>query len=501
MTRNRVALALAFALGCGQSDRDEEAADTAESVVEERVPAGEAPAIRRHRDVIPEYRLRIDPSTHTVDGRIELDVASPDTIHLLFRAEWGGYPGLESRLRRLEAFGGGDLSVVRDAGYLGTGHHLVPVQQPERVTIAFTMVLDPPDGSLLYHRASQLDADGGHLIAGDVLPRVWLGPPQGGDVRAMLWFTGMPRAWRVTTVERREGTGYDVADVLTAVFVIGRLHTERLDLGPRSLTTAVYGRWPVDEERVVDAANRIAGNLHRIAGDGWASGDYILGAGRVPLAVPGLSTGGQVIARSGIVLVGGSGPPELEFERWMFTTAHELMHWYIPVGFSFQGDPPRWFYEGFTDYMALKSLLVGGLIEPQGFLDEIAARLDRYRSSPLYGKSSAEAEEDFWTDDAYRYVYDGGAVAGFLVDLGFQDRGGSLERAIREARRSRPLDQETLVATFASIRENEWFNDWVRSGANPDWDDRLGTYRLVRRNGSLESLDDWATNALSTIRP
>jgi predicted metalloprotease with PDZ domain len=495
-----LALAL-LASACGGRERRQTGAPS-DASIPEPVPAERstepAPAA-----VIPEFRLRLDPARHTLDGTIELDVPRPDTIHLLFRANWDGYPGLEDRLRRLEARGtGGELSVAMGAGDLGLGHHLIDAPRPEHVTIRFTMVLAPPQGSELYHRASQLDSEGGHLIAGDLLPRLWLGRPRGGPVAARIWFTGMPSSWRVATVEERTGTGYQIDNIIRSVFIVGPLRTKYLNIGPRSLTAAIHGRWPVSDDRVFEAVDRIAGNLHRIAGDGWSAGDYLLGAGRVPGGLPGLSTGGQVIGKSGIVYVGGNGPAELEFGQWMRTTAHELMHWYIPIGFSFQHDPPRWFAEGFTEYMSLKSLLVGRLIEPQEFLDEIAEHLDRYRSSDLYNsRSIVDAERDFWRPEVYRYIYDGGAAAAFLLDLGFQDRARSLERALTRIRRSAPITDETLVRELGAIRENEWIERWLADGTNPGWDARLQSYKLVRRDGKLVSLDDWATNVLGSIRP
>ncbi len=502
MRRSYLLLPVALlALACGEPEPRQTGAPS-DASIPDPVPDDRS-AAPASAAVIPEFRLRLDPARHTIDGTIELDVPRPETIHLLFRANWEGYPGLEARLRRLEASGpGGELSVAMGAGDLGTGHHLVEASRPERVTIRFTMVLAPAQESGFYHRASQLDSEGGHFIAGDLLPRVWLGRPRSGAVAARIWFTGMPSNWRVATIEGRTGTGYQIDDIIQSVFVVGRLRTQRFNIGPRSLTAAIHGRWPVSDDRVFEAVNRIAGNLHRIAGDGWSAGDHLLGAGRVPAGVPGLSTGGQVLGKSGIVYVGGNGPAEIEFRHWMRTTAHELMHWYIPIGFSFRQEAPRWFAEGFTDYMALKSLLVGQLIAPQDFLDEIAERLARYQESALYGsRSIVDAERDFWRPEVYRFIYDGGAAAAFLLDLAFQDRGGSLERALTQIRRSAPITDEVLVRELGAIRENEWIERWLADGTNPDWDGRLQSYKLVRRDGRLVSTDDWATNVLGSIRP
>jgi predicted metalloprotease with PDZ domain len=504
MRRSSFCLPLALlALACVESERREAGVPGDERIPDPVPAADDRTAAPASAAVVPEFRLRLDPPRHIVEGTIELDVPRPETIHLLFRANWEGYPGLEARLRRLEARGpGGELNVAMGAGDLGAGHHLIEAPRPEHVTIRFTMVLSPASESQFYHRASQLGDDGGHLIGGDLLPRVWLGRPRGGVVSARIWFTGLPSNWRIATIEERFGTGYQIDDIIRSVFVVGQLRTQRIDVGRRSVTAAIHGRWPVPDDRVFEAMNRIAGNLHRIAGDGWSAGHHLVGAGRVPAAVPGWSTGGQVLGKSGIVYVGGKGPAEIEFRHWMYTTAHELMHWYIPIGFSFRQEPPRWFSEGFTDYMALKSLLVGELIGPQDFLDEIAERLARYRASPLYGtRSVVDAESDFWKPEVYRYIYDGGAAAAFLLDLGFQDRGRSVERALREIRRSTPVTEEVLRRELGAIRENEWIEDWLAGGDNPDWDTRLGNYRLAWRDGTLVSLDDWAPNTLSSIRP
>jgi predicted metalloprotease with PDZ domain len=500
--RTPIALALSLsAISCEDSGIRSERIASEEAATQGAVPTRQIEARLPGVAANPDFRLRVDPAMNAVDVRIEVRAEEPTSIHLIFRVEWDGYPGLPDRLQKVEAWGpGGALAV--ETGDLDAGHRVVEVETPQTVTIDYRLVLNPGADTRYYHRVSQLSEDGGHLLGNDLLPRVWIGQPRNVRQSARIWFSGMPNTWRVATIESRSGTGYEIDEIGAAVFVIGRLHTQREGVGPRTMDTAVYGDWPVPAERVIDASNRIAGSLHLIAGDGWAGGAYLLGAGRVPAAVPGLSTGGQVIGHSGIVLVGGNGPPALEFAHWMHTTAHELMHWYIPMAFRFEGAPPKWFSEGFTDYMALRILLSGGLIEPQLFLSEIGDRLSRYRGSSLYGRTSiTDAEEDFWKDDVYRYIYDGGAAAAFLLDLGFQDRGGSLERALREARANAPLTPESLASLLSGIRENEWLTAWLETGANPDWDARLQAYDLVWRNDSLVSTDDWATDALGSIRP
>ncbi len=496
-------LAAAALLGCAEPDGRSDPPEAAAPPPTEAISARTTPAPETAAAPVPQIRLTLDAATPQLAARIELELPRPTDVNLLFRMDFEGYPDLASRLVSLEAHGpGGPLRAEKASAGLGAGHFVIDAGAAGPVTIDYILDLDLPDDSRLYHRVSQIAADGGHLLARDLLPRVWLGPPHGGPQPARVVFNGLPRDWRVATIEPRAGTGYSVADIIDAVFLVGPLRQQQLNLGPRSLVTAVYGRWPIDDARIFDAISRIAGTLHRIAGDGWARGDYLLGVGRVPTTVPGWSTGGQVIGHSGITCAGGSARPDMEFESWTYTTAHELMHWYIPTGFAFASEPPSWFAEGLTDYMALKTLLVGGLIDPQAFLDEIDLRWTRYFDSPLYAtKSVVDAQEDFWNEDTYHYIYDGGALAALLLDLGFQDRGASLERALGELRPRERLTHEDLLAALASIRENEWIEDWLADGTNPDWEGRFEAYGLIRRNDSLESLNDWATNALGSIRP
>ncbi len=494
------ALAALAAYGCGDPDRGGERL----SVRQEPSQGEPAPIESEPVALRPEFRLRLDPADHIVAVRVEIDVPSPASLRLHFRTDWGGYPGLGARVRSLEAFApSGGLSVVPEPGVSDDGDYVIQLDRAERVTVAYEARLTPPTDSRLYHRASQLADGGGHLLAGDLLPAVSLGD-RGGDRRqgAAIWFSGLAPSWRVASVEPRSGTGWEVGDTRSAVFFVGPLRTRRAHIGPRSVTVAVHGRWPVDDERLFDLVERLAGSLHRIAGDGWGSGDHLIGVGRVPAAVRGLTSGGQVIGSAGLIYLGGDARAETAISAWLRTAAHELMHWYIPTGFRF-GDPaPSWFAEGFTDYMALKALLAGGLIQPQEFLDEIGTRLQRYRANPLYGQRSLpEAQDDFWDDDAYRFIYDGGASAAFLLDLGFQDRGGSLERVLRELQRVAPLTAADIQTALSRVPENGWIAEWLDAGVNPDWDARLARYRLHWRNRSLESRDDWATDALASIRP
>lgn len=504
----RRAAALMLILGltaCGGEQRlaqnSEEAAPEGDGATARAQPAAGTPPTDAAA-ATPHFRLRIDAGRHLVRGEIELDVGGPDTVNVQFRGDWGGYPGLGSRVRAVEAWGGsGALPVVDSRA--AAGRRAIPLSGPGRITVAYTLELTPPADTRLYHRASQLSSEGGHLIGQDMLPVVWTSSGRGAmPGHARIWFAGLPPSWRVATVARRVGNGYETDDMRDIVFALGPLRTRQFNIGPRAVTVAILGEWAASDDRIFNALQSIAGSLHEIAGDGWRDGPHLIVVGRVPAGAEGLATGGQVVGRSGLVYVGGTWPGTLGFERSLFTAAHELMHWYIPTAFHFREQPPSWFAEGFNDYMALKTLLVGGIIPAPQFLMEIGERLVRYQSSPLYGNTSmAEAQSDFWREDAYRFIYDGGSAAAFLLDLGFQARRGSLERALRELSRAGQIDEGRIVSALSTVRENEWLAAWLARGDNPDWEARLQDYGMELQGGRLSATESWATDELSAIRP
>lgn len=500
------ALAVALTACAGEADRP---AATPANAGDERTSAeapGEAPVATPRpggdASTVPDFRLNLDPGAHRIRVEVGLEPAGPDTIQLQFRTDWGGYPGLESRVRSVEAWSGaGSLPALTAADE--PGRYRIPTGGGDRVTVTFSLRLSPPSQTQMYHRASQLGPAGGHIIARDMLPLVWLASSGGRAApRARIWFTGLPSSWRVATVTPRAGNAYAVDDIRDAVFAVGRLRTRQFNIGARAVTVAVAGEWRVADDVIFAALEGIAGNLHGIAEDGWRSGPHLILAGRVPAGPAGLATGGQVIARSGLIYVGGDWPGTLAYDRWLLTAAHELMHWYIPTAFRFSERPPSWFAEGFNEYMSLKVLLAGGLLTPAAFLREMGERIARYRSSPLYGRTSmAEAQSDFWQESAYRFIYDGGAAAAFLLDLGFQDRRASLERALRRLQRAGTVDEGRIVDELSTVRENEWIEGWVAAGTNPDWEARLQRYGLTWSGEDLVATDPWATDVLSTIRP
>ncbi len=105
--------------------------------------------------------------------------------------------------------------------------------------------------------------------------------------------------------------------------------------------------------------------------------------------------------------------------------AHELFHAWLP-GVLKQGEGGlEWFFEGFTDYMALWHLASLGRIQPQEFADRIRLLDLLLRASPACGRVAFADRSVNWREsDAETVAYKGGALLAFHLDAALREKGG-----------------------------------------------------------------------------
>jgi len=110
-----------------------------------------------------------------------------------------------------------------------------------------------------------------------------------------------------------------------------------------------------------------------------------------------------------------------EFKKrvlWKF--GHELFHAFNPQ--SLKPMNPQdlyWFWEGFTDYMALKIMSYNRLYDNQAFLNACASVYGQYMKNPLRESLSLiQASREFFSDkNSEDLTYDKGFLVAFLMDL------------------------------------------------------------------------------------
>jgi len=144
-----------------------------------------------------------------------------------------------------------------------------------------------------------------------------------------------------------------------------------------------------------------------------------------PLRVFLLDSGGGGVCVDHALVVGfdpDTNGPALNADT-RHTLAHEMFHHWLGNHLLKPAEDPVWFYEGFTDYLALRTLAVTGLYSPDQFLERLLL-LDRLAaSSPARGAVAFGDPEIAWRDGDgpnETLAYRGGALLAFLADVELQ---------------------------------------------------------------------------------
>jgi predicted metalloprotease with PDZ domain len=102
---------------------------------------------------------------------------------------------------------------------------------------------------------------------------------------------------------------------------------------------------------------------------------------------------------------------------------HELFHLWVPNGLALEGEYD-WFYEGFTNYMALRAAMRRGQLSFPDYLNTLGREYDAYKSARGAKEVSLpEASERRWSGST-ALVYHKGMLVAFLYDLALMRQTG-----------------------------------------------------------------------------
>lgn len=274
---------------------------------------------------------------------------------------------------------------------------------------SYDLKLDPPAFVSDASHVSWLTTDRGLLMPGDILPL----PLAEAKVELVL-----PAGWSVSTVETNSGKGvFDVTDAEKAVFFIGRELRERsARVGGMKFTLATAGVWAFSDGEAEDSARDILKIYEEMIG----------GAPRQPsmlmLLPPPQSAGAGNLWNaetrgSTVVLVSGRLPSKLAaLAQLDGSLSHELLHLWIPNGLALDGEYD-WFYEGFTNYQALRVGMRRGQLTFQDYLNKFGQAFDAYKSARGVKEISLlEASKRRWPNSA-SLIYHKGMLVALLYDL------------------------------------------------------------------------------------
>lgn len=273
-------------------------------------------------------------------------------------------------------------------------------------TVFYDLNLSAPENILTAAHISWLTETHGVLMLNDLLPDF-------GGRAAKVSFE-LPENWKISTSEKRAGEKtFQVNNIQNAVFLIGTNWRESsLLIGESSLTFASAGDWKFTAAEAIGLSSQILTEYRKIFGAIPEKNINVfllrppreIGFGRWRAETRGAS----------VTIL--SSPTDFEsqaIQRLHEQLRHELFHIWVPNNLSLSGDY-AWFYEGFTQYAALKIGLKLNRITFPNFLNtlEQAVALSGSRKQPV---SLLEASSQRW-NAANSGVYSEGMLIAFLCD-------------------------------------------------------------------------------------
>jgi hypothetical protein len=358
---------------------------------------------------------------------------------------YGSAAGLAERVENFTLFDDSGAPVIVKKLAPGEFSATAPASR-----FAYDFKLDPPAFVSDTSHVSWLAADRGLLMLADLLPV----PLTTAKVELAL-----PAGWKVSTVEPRNAEGvFEVSDAERAVFAVGRdLKERRGRAGALAFTLVTAGDWAFTEEEAADSAAEIL-KIHQETVGGAPRQSPLV----VLLPLPQAGAAGNLWSAetrgATVVLVSGRLPSKLAAKAQLDgALTHELFHLWVPNGLALEGEYD-WFYEGFTNYVALRAGMRRGQLTFNDYLNALGTAYDSYvRARGPREVSLHEASQRRFAGSG-ALVYHKGLLVAFLYDLTLmrETRGkNSLADVYRElfrrhARGATPADGNSAVTQILS---------------------------------------------------
>jgi len=335
------------------------------------------------------------------------------------------FAGLDHLSERIFAFKARDESgAALPLELRGGGLYLFSIRgREQKLTLSYDLhlarALDPAQFAL----ASSLGPEAGFLMLSDLLPHLSTsdsraasgeGGEQANYVRLKIL---QPDGWQIATTEPRRNEFYEIADPQRAVFFLGRVREQALSVNQMRLRVAVAGVWSFTDDQIARLVEAVAREQATLVG-GQEQRDFLVTLAPFPQPLTGLRSSALTRGRTIVLMLNPGEDRARTFAHYERHLAHEMFHYYLPEAFRLR-ENFDWFWEGFTRYVALATLLNLRLIGMRDYLDALSDEYEAYASNPLRTHLSlvAASPDKFANLASYELVYRKGMLVAALYDL------------------------------------------------------------------------------------
>jgi predicted metalloprotease with PDZ domain len=380
------------------------------------------------------------------------DFPAADKIELRFVDHFAGIERLSERLFGLQIKDASGQRLLPEL--LGNGVYRISPGTSSSLAVEYEMRLAQVNGAARdpskYALTSNLSSQCGFLLLSDVLPGICPANQDACAPAAVRLKLQLPDEWQVATTEPESFGAFDVAAVERAVFFIGRLRTQTLQIEQMKIQLALAGDVALSDLQIAVLVEALARQQAAMISS-QEQGHFLVTLTPFPVPLTGLRSAALTRGRSVVMLLNPGSDPKQNLALYQKHLAHELFHFYLPEAFRAR-ENFDWFWEGFTRYAAALTLNRLRLMSLREYLDELGLEYEAYAINPLRKQVSllAASQGKFANAASYELVYRKGTLVAALYDL-----------ELRRQSAGRHNVMDVLRELYANYRQRELGNGEV----------------------------------------
>ncbi len=393
------------------------------------------------------------------------DFPATGKLELRFADRFAGIAGLSERVYGILINDANGRRLVPEI--LGSGVYRISPTASSPLTLEYQLRLSEVNGisrdPSKYALTSSLSPQFGFLLLSDVLPALCAGNKAECESLTVRVKFQLPETWQVATTEPESFGAFDVADVARAVFFIGQLRTQIIQIEQMKIHVALAGDTRLSDVQVNLFVEAIARQQATMM-ESREQGNFLVTLTPFPIPLTGMRSSALTRGRSIVMMLNPDADAHRTLTLYQKHLAHEMFHFYLPEAFQAR-ENFDWFWEGAARYVALLTLNRLKFITLREYLDEISFEYEAYAANPLRQQVSliAASQGKFANAASYDLVYRKGTLVTALYDLELRTQSESRKNVMDVLRelyvnyRQRDIGNREVLATMRKAGKFEKF--------------------------------------------